>query len=94
MARCRILHEPVQYAQEAFYAHDWRIFKVVACVCANATVLRQNWITPPGADNGYRYYDSVQLRTLLDIERLKGYGFILAEKCMDGVIAEKAEGKQ
>lgn len=32
-----------------------------------------------GEKNGYRYYDSAQLHTLLDIERLKGYGFMLAE---------------
>lgn len=32
-----------------------------------------------GEENGYRYYDSAQLHTLLDIERLKGYGFTLAE---------------
>jgi DNA-binding transcriptional MerR regulator len=31
-----------------------------------------------GAENGYRYYDSAQLATLLQIETLKGYGFALA----------------
>lgn len=35
--------------------------------------------THTGTENGYRYYDSAQLHTLLDIERLKGYGFTLAE---------------
>lgn len=32
-----------------------------------------------GVENGYRYYDSVQLHTLLNIEKLKRYGFTLAE---------------
>lgn len=32
-----------------------------------------------GAENGYRYYDSAQFRTLLNIEKLKKYGFTLAE---------------
>lgn len=31
------------------------------------------------ADNGYRYYESSQLRTMLLISRLKSYGFSLAE---------------
>lgn len=32
-----------------------------------------------GQENGYRYYDEVQLQTLFKIESLKGYGFTLAE---------------
>lgn len=32
-----------------------------------------------GAENGYRYYDEVQLSTLLQIELFKGFGFSLAE---------------
>lgn len=31
------------------------------------------------SENGYRYYDSAQLSTLLQIETLKGYGFALAQ---------------
>lgn len=32
-----------------------------------------------GAENGYRYYDQTQLAVLLQIERLKRYGFSLAD---------------
>lgn len=32
-----------------------------------------------GAENGYRYYDTAQLATLIRIEALKGYGFTLAQ---------------
>lgn len=32
-----------------------------------------------GKENGYRYYDTLQLKTLLKIENLKQYGFSLAE---------------
>lgn len=32
-----------------------------------------------GKENGYRYYDTLQLKTLLKIENLKQYGFSLSE---------------
>lgn len=32
-----------------------------------------------GGENGYRYYDEAQLSTLIQIETLKGYGFLLSQ---------------
>lgn len=39
-------------------------------------LLRPVWIN---SATGYRYYDVLQLKTLLQINRLKGYGFSLEE---------------